>query len=146
MRLRSCCQFLTGSISSCKTFQKSYHIFIILDKMWLYRLLLTFLHIILYLRLILLEIFLGTKRFFAGIFESRGKSFNEIHSWSSTLNTLPQHISFLILESEILFEDVAKLIVWSMAVGISYISIYDRRGELKPNLLSPQKKVVELHF
>lgn len=97
--------------------------------MWLYRLLLVFLHIILYFSNVILEIAFKTRRFFAGIFGSRGTSYNEIHLCSSRLNKLPHHISLLILEPEIIFKDVAKLIVWSMALDIPYISIYDRKGE-----------------
>lgn len=97
--------------------------------MWLYRLLLSFLHIILYLRIIVLEILWKIRRFIAGVFGSRGTSFNEIHLHSKRLNKLPLHISFLILESQIVFTDVAKLIVWAMALGISYISVFDRKGK-----------------
>lgn len=46
---------------------------------------------------------------------------NDIHK-------LPRHISFVLQESEVRYQDVAQLIVWSMAVGISYISVYDRKG------------------
>ncbi|KXJ22833.1 dehydrodolichyl diphosphate synthase complex subunit nus1 [Exaiptasia diaphana] len=110
--------------------------------MWLYRLLLSFLHIILYLRFIVLEILWKTRRFVAGVFGSRGTSCNEIHLHSSQLNKLPLHISLLILEPQIVFTDIAKLIVWSMALGISYISIFDRKGIFKKNAAKLSSEII----
>lgn len=97
--------------------------------MWLYRLLLGFIHFILYIRFIISVIAVRIQLLATGVFGSRGTSFSEIHLHSKNLTKLPIHISFLVLEPEISFEDVAKLIVWSMAMGISYISIYDRKGK-----------------
>ena len=52
-----------------------------------------------------------------------------IHHDSKQLNKLPKHLSFIIVEKDINFVDLAQMIVWSMAMGISYISIYDREGK-----------------
>lgn len=47
----------------------------------------------------------------------------------SSLGKLPLHIGFLIAEEEPCYTDVANLIVWCMAVGISYVSFYDNQGK-----------------
>ncbi|XP_043076332.1 dehydrodolichyl diphosphate synthase complex subunit nus1 isoform X2 [Puntigrus tetrazona] len=44
-----------------------------------------------------------------------------------TLEKLPLHVGLLIAEEEIHFTDVANLVVWCMAVGISYVSVYDNQ-------------------
>ncbi len=46
-----------------------------------------------------------------------------------TLEKLPLHVGLLITEEEIHFTDVANLVVWCMAVGISYVSVYDNQGK-----------------
>lgn len=48
-----------------------------------------------------------------------------------SLQKLPVHMGLVITEEvqEPSFSDVANLVVWCMAVGISYISVYDHQGE-----------------
>ncbi|XP_031567481.1 dehydrodolichyl diphosphate synthase complex subunit nus1-like [Actinia tenebrosa] len=110
--------------------------------MWLYRLLLGFIHFILYIRFIISAIALKIQLLATGVFGSRGTSLSEIHLHSKNFTKLPLHISFLVLEPEISFEDVAKLIVWSMAMGISYISIYDRKGVFKKKAAKLSTEVI----
>lgn len=55
---------------------------------------------------------------------------SRIHADSKTLNKLPIHIGFLILEDDILYYDLASLIIWSVILGISYITVYDRKGKV----------------
>jgi len=43
----------------------------------------------------------------------------------------PQHISFLLLERELVWRDLARLVVWSVQAGVSVISLYDAKGRLK---------------
>ncbi|XP_051051127.1 dehydrodolichyl diphosphate synthase complex subunit NUS1-like [Phodopus roborovskii] len=50
-----------------------------------------------------------------------------------TLNKLPVHLGLLITELEHSFSDVASIVVWCMAVGISYVSVYDHQGIFKRN-------------
>ncbi|XP_059368268.1 dehydrodolichyl diphosphate synthase complex subunit nus1 [Carassius carassius] len=50
-----------------------------------------------------------------------------------TLEKLPLHLGLLITEDEIHFTDVASLVVWCMAVGISYVSVYDNQGVFRRN-------------
>ncbi|KAM4692896.1 dehydrodolichyl diphosphate synthase complex subunit NUS1 [Discoglossus pictus] len=49
------------------------------------------------------------------------------------LAKLPQHVGLLISEESHSYADVANLVVWCMAVGISYISVYDNHGIFKQN-------------
>lgn len=51
--------------------------------------------------------------------------------WQSDLaclEKLPVHIGLLVTEEELSYTDIATLVVWCMAVGISYISVYDTCG------------------
>lgn len=48
-----------------------------------------------------------------------------------SLQKLPVHMGLVITEEEQepSYSDIASLVVWCMAVGISYISVYDHQGE-----------------
>ncbi len=46
-----------------------------------------------------------------------------------SLEKLPVHIGLLVAEEEPSYTDIANLVVWCMAVGISYVSIYDNHGK-----------------
>ncbi|XP_063773286.1 dehydrodolichyl diphosphate synthase complex subunit NUS1 isoform X2 [Pseudophryne corroboree] len=49
------------------------------------------------------------------------------------LNKLPVHLGLLIGEEQESYTDVASLVVWCMALGISYVSVYDQQGIFKQN-------------
>ncbi|KAM4043130.1 dehydrodolichyl diphosphate synthase complex subunit NUS1 [Anomaloglossus baeobatrachus] len=49
------------------------------------------------------------------------------------LSKLPVHIGLLIAEEQESFPDVASLVLWCMALGISYVSVYDPQGIFKQN-------------
>ncbi|MBN3277854.1 NGBR synthase, partial [Polyodon spathula] len=56
--------------------------------------------------------------------------------WKSdgkSLEKLPLHIGLLIAEEETRYTDIANLVVWCMAVGISYVSVYDNQGIFRRN-------------
>lgn len=46
-----------------------------------------------------------------------------------SMEKLPVHIGLLVAEEEPSYTDIANLVVWCMAVGISYVSIYDNHGK-----------------
>ena len=46
---------------------------------------------------------------------------------------IPKHIAFLVLENDIVYDDLASLVVWSVLVGINVVSLYDVHGKLKKN-------------
>lgn len=50
-----------------------------------------------------------------------------------SLDKLPVHIGLLIAEEEPSYTDIANLVVWCMAVGISYVSVYDNHGIFQKN-------------
>lgn len=56
-------------------------------------------------------------------------------SWRAdgrSLEKLPVHMGLVVTEEqEPSFSDIASLVVWCMAVGISYISVYDHQGEVR---------------
>lgn len=45
-----------------------------------------------------------------------------------SLEKLPVHIGLLVLDEEPSYTDIANLVVWCMAVGISCVSVYDDNG------------------
>ncbi|XP_068087459.1 dehydrodolichyl diphosphate synthase complex subunit NUS1 [Hyperolius riggenbachi] len=49
------------------------------------------------------------------------------------LHKLPVHLALLFGEEEESYPDVASLVVWCMALGISYVSVYDQQGIFKQN-------------
>ncbi|KAM6992713.1 dehydrodolichyl diphosphate synthase complex subunit nus1 [Tautogolabrus adspersus] len=49
------------------------------------------------------------------------------------LEKLPVHIGLLVAEEELSYTDTANLVVWCMAVGISYVSVYDQHGIFQKN-------------
>ncbi|KAF7254286.1 Dehydrodolichyl diphosphate synthase complex subunit NUS1 [Varanus komodoensis] len=50
-----------------------------------------------------------------------------------SLQKLPNHVGLVVTEEEQSYADVASLVVWCMAVGISYVSVYDHEGIFKRN-------------
>ncbi|KAJ8396227.1 hypothetical protein AAFF_G00020940 [Aldrovandia affinis] len=50
-----------------------------------------------------------------------------------SLEKLPMHVGLLIAEDELHYTDIANLVVWCMAVGISYVSVYDNQGIFRRN-------------
>lgn len=50
-----------------------------------------------------------------------------------SLEKLPVHIGLLVTEEEPSYTDIANLVVWCMAVGISYVSVYDNHGIFRKN-------------
>ncbi|XP_052637191.1 dehydrodolichyl diphosphate synthase complex subunit NUS1 [Harpia harpyja] len=49
------------------------------------------------------------------------------------LQKLPVHMGLVVTEEEPSYADMASLVVWCMAVGISYVSVYDHNGIFKRN-------------
>lgn len=58
---------------------------------------------------------------------------------AKSLQKLPGHVGLVVTEEEQSYADVASLVVWCMAVGISYVSVYDHEGKspVIVKLLSP---------
>ena len=48
---------------------------------------------------------------------------------SKLLKKIPSHVGILVAEDEFSLKDLANVIVWSVALGISYISVYDINGK-----------------
>ncbi|CAL8317139.1 unnamed protein product [Merluccius merluccius] len=46
---------------------------------------------------------------------------------------LPLHVGLLVVEEPPSYTDVANLVVWCMAVGVSYVSVYDNHGVFRKN-------------
>lgn len=59
-----------------------------------------------------------------------------------SLEKLPVHIGLLVTEEEPSYTDIANLVVWCMAVGISYVSVYDNNGKY----FALQSLIFSVHF
>ncbi|XP_028996728.1 dehydrodolichyl diphosphate synthase complex subunit nus1 [Betta splendens] len=61
-----------------------------------------------------------------------------------SLEKLPVHIGLLVAEEELSYTDIANLVVWCMAVGISYVSVYDHQGIFRKNNSRLVEEIVTL--
>lgn len=62
----------------------------------------------------------------------RGRCLRSVADGGS-LEKLPLHLGLLIVEEQPSYTDIANLVVWCMAVGISYVSVYDNHGVFRKN-------------
>ena len=60
----------------------------------------------------------------------RKQTVSGLKSDSQTITKLPIHLGVVIVEKDISYADIANIILWTVAMGISYISIYDRQGKI----------------
>ena len=88
-----------------------------------------FTHYVIYLRSLVWSWILAYSRPLALAFHRH--TLAKIHSDAKTLDKLPIHLGILVVEDEVSFKDLANIILWCMAMGISYVSIYDRNGKFK---------------
>ena len=95
--------------------------------MWVFKCFLSCIYLLLYLKSVIAILFQQIRSYFST--SLRTCTHGKIRDDSRNLTKLPRHISFVVLESDISFVDLAQLIVWSMAMGIPYISVYDREGK-----------------
>lgn len=65
----------------------------------------------------------------------------QVEADAKRLRKLPLHVGFVVVENEISYRDLANLIVWSVTMGISYISLYDMNGEIKRNSQQLQRQI-----
>ncbi|XP_038656951.1 dehydrodolichyl diphosphate synthase complex subunit nus1 [Scyliorhinus canicula] len=67
-----------------------------------------------------------------GFQNAKNKGKSRRARWRShgrSLKKLPLHLGLVVTEEESSYTDIANLVVWCMAVGISYVSVYDNQGE-----------------
>ncbi|XP_056219405.1 dehydrodolichyl diphosphate synthase complex subunit nus1-like [Seriola aureovittata] len=61
-----------------------------------------------------------------------------------SLEKLPVHIGLLVAEEEPSYTDIANLVVWCMAVGISYVSVYDNHVKINYSAMFPPSRSTSL--
>ena len=52
-----------------------------------------------------------------------------IKSDAAHLKKLPVHLGIVVLEDDLNVADIAKIVVWAITAGISYVTIYDHKGK-----------------
>lgn len=68
-----------------------------------------------------------TKRKIRGAFYENWES--DIKNEVATLKSLPRHLTFIMMEKHVDLNTLARLVVWSITAGISYISIQASEGK-----------------
>ncbi|MCJ8743940.1 hypothetical protein PDJAM_G00100440 [Pangasius djambal] len=59
------------------------------------------------------------------------------------LEKLPLHVGLLVAEEEAHYTDMANVVVWCMALGISYVSVYDNEGVFRRNNSRLMEEIVK---
>lgn len=97
----------------------------------LYRVLLVVVHLTISLKELLAVIcYRMMKLLTSGVCDGEPRSVPAIrHEASRRLRRLPVHLGIVVVEEDLHVVDVVRIVAWSMAVGISYITIYDYKGE-----------------
>ncbi|KAH3736428.1 dehydrodolichyl diphosphate synthase complex subunit nus1-like [Dreissena polymorpha] len=67
------------------------------------------------------------------VFPFKKTDIASVQSDARKLKKLPLHLGLLVLEDEFSYADIARLILWSSAMGISFVSVYDVNGLVKFN-------------
>ncbi|KAF7208932.1 dehydrodolichyl diphosphate synthase complex subunit nus1 [Nothobranchius furzeri] len=58
------------------------------------------------------------------------------------LEKLPVHVGLMVAEEELSYTDIASLVVWCMAIGVSYVSVYDNNGVFQKNSSHLQEEIL----
>uniref|UniRef100_A0A1A7Z6B1 ditrans,polycis-polyprenyl diphosphate synthase [(2E,6E)-farnesyldiphosphate specific] n=1 Tax=Iconisemion striatum TaxID=60296 RepID=A0A1A7Z6B1_9TELE len=58
------------------------------------------------------------------------------------LEKLPVHVGLMVAEEELSYTDIASLVVWCMAIGVSYVSVYDNNGVFQKNSSHLQEEIM----
>ncbi|EDV25025.1 uncharacterized protein TRIADDRAFT_56532 [Trichoplax adhaerens] len=56
---------------------------------------------------------------------------SSIHRDSKRMKQIPAHIGLVVVEDSISCKDIAKVIVWSIGIGIPCVTLFDQKGWLK---------------
>ncbi|XP_064629354.1 dehydrodolichyl diphosphate synthase complex subunit nus1-like [Lineus longissimus] len=99
--------------------------------MGFYNVLLFILHVLLYLRRVICNYLLYISRPIGLSF--RKCTATQLRDDARSLKKLPIHLGILVTEDHISFSDIANIIVWSIAMDISCVSVYDIHGVCKGN-------------
>lgn len=65
-----------------------------------------------------------------GLAYKQKSSVDFIRTDARQLKKLPVHLGIVVLEDRLSYTDIANIVIWSLALGISCISIYDVNGKL----------------
>ncbi|XP_035687044.1 dehydrodolichyl diphosphate synthase complex subunit nus1-like [Branchiostoma floridae] len=109
--------------------------------MILHQVLLYLVHTLLAIRTWLASLYHGLKKPLA--FKHRKRTVPRIKSDSKALSRLPIHVGLVVVEEDFRYGDLASLVVWCAAMGISYISLYDSQGILKRNNTSLWQEIMK---
>lgn len=62
------------------------------------------------------------------------------------MTKIPNHMTVLLGTEDLSYSDIAKIIKWSLAAGINYVSFYDITGVIKENISELQRQTELLHL
>lgn len=86
-------------------------------------------HTLLWLResLRLMMVWVWTSLLYA--VKHKGTKLECIQGDMKELKKVPMHIAMVVQEEELLYSDLANIVVWSFCVGVRNVSLYDPKGE-----------------
>ena len=64
-----------------------------------------------------------------GLAFKQKSSVDMIRADARQFKKIPVHLGILVLEDNLSYTDIANIIIWSLALGLSCISVYDVNGE-----------------
>ena len=97
-------------------------------NMTLTKVMLYILHFLITLKAFCLKVVEGTTKTLSLQYKKR--TLNSIREDSKRLVKCPSHLGFVVVEENISYCDLAKVLVWSAAMGITCVTIYDKLGRL----------------
>ena len=89
--------------------------------------LLSLVHYVLALRTVLFSWIFGIRRLVIASYHKQ--TLSRLRADSKTLRKLPLHLGIVIAEDDLSYTDIANMLIWSIAMGISCISLYDHVGK-----------------
>ncbi|KAK6187677.1 hypothetical protein SNE40_005653 [Patella caerulea] len=101
---------------------------------------LRFLHYVIALSVFMHDLIFSIPNLY-GMVYSKKNLVASIRSDAKLLKKLPMHVGLVMVENNFSYRDIANIIVWSVAMGISYVSVYDINGEIKRNSILLQQQI-----
>ena len=65
------------------------------------------------------------------ILDGKLRDLSSICADGQRMKQIPTHIGLVVVEDTISCQDIAKIIVWSIGVGIPCVTLFDQKGEKK---------------
>jgi len=58
----------------------------------------------------------------------QGEGPREVRRLAATLERLPVHLGVVSVEEDMSMSDIARIVIWSAALGVTYVTVFDHKG------------------